>query len=137
MSYMDRLAGVAVSTVGHNGRARAATGQKSQACSPEELVAWAMLELAIDDTAILCRYGLIDKEGELKPWPKVEKRDSRKEDTWQWEPMRIANMADPLEHAKLREFWLGETQAQVWCDLCGCRLPAKDIWKSILDNHAK
>lgn len=137
MSYMDNIAGFAVAAVGHNRRPRAATGEKSPVHSPEELVAWAMLEIAIDDTAILCRYGLINKDGELLAWPKVKKRDSRKQDTWQWEPMRIANMADPLEHAKLREFWLDETQAQVWCDLCGCRLPAKDIWKSILENHAK
>lgn len=137
MSYMDRLAGVAVSTVGQNGRPRTATGEKSVAYSPEELVAWAMLELAIDDTAILCRYGLIDREGELRAWPKVRKRDVRKPDTYQWEPMTIACMRDPLDHARLREFWTDETQAQVWCDLCGCKLPAKDIWKSILENHAK
>lgn len=133
----DLCNAASVAASGHNRRPYAATGSKSLACSPEELVAWAMLELAIDDTAILCRYGLIDREGELLAWPMVRKRDTRYGDTWQWEPMRIANMADPLEHARLREFWLDETQGQQWCDLCGCRLPARDIWKSILENHAK
>jgi hypothetical protein len=46
-------------------------------------------------------------------------------------------MKDPLEHSRLREFWLDETQAQSWCDLCGCNLPAKDIWAGILKHHAK
>ena len=119
----------------HNGRAGAATGDKSPGCTPFERVAWAMLEMAIDDTKILCRYGLIKKDGELLDWPRVLRTDEhghRHRD-----PMTIATMQDPLEHARLREFWLDETQGQLWCDLCGCRLPARDIWKSILKHHAK
>lgn len=135
MSYMDRFAGVAMSSIGHNGKPRASTGEKSNAHSPEELMAWAMLELAIDDTAILARYGLITRNGDLRDWPMVHGKDH-----WGYakvEPMTIACMRDPLDHAKLRQFWLDETQGQLWCDLCGCKLPAKDIWKSILENHAK
>jgi hypothetical protein len=136
MSY-SLISGDAVSTANHNGHSRACTGSKSPARSGWELAGWALLELAIDDTKILCRYGLIDAEGELKPWPKVRKRDTRKPDTWQWEPMRIACMCDPLEHARLREFWLDPMQGQAWCDLAGCKLPAKDIWNGILKHHAK
>lgn len=134
MSYMDRLSGVAMSSVGHNGKPRTSTGEKSNAHSPEELLAWAMLELAIDDTAILCRYGLITRNGDLRDWPRKKRIDK-----WgtHYDPMTIACMNDPQDHARLREFWTDPTQAQLWCDLCGCRLPAKDIWKSILDNHAK
>jgi hypothetical protein len=118
----------------HNGRPGAATGIKSPEPTPEEQIAWAMLEQAIDDTKILCRYRLITADGELMAWPRITViRDGYTRN----EPMIIATMKDPLEHARLREFWMDETQAQTWCDLCGCRLPAKDIWKSILKNHAK
>jgi hypothetical protein len=133
----DLCTGASMSSAGNNRRPMLATGGKTPVRDGWELLAWAMLELAIEDTAILCRYGLIDSEGELLAWPKVRKRDVRKPDTYQWEPMRIANMNDGLDHGRLRDFWLEPDQAQVWCDLCGCRLPAKDIWKSILENHAK
>lgn len=133
MSYRDLYTGVGVANRGCNGRPAAATGAKSIGCTPFERVAWAMLELAIDDTKLLCRYGLITRSGDLRQWPMVARYESPNHR----EPMIIANMRDPNDHARLREFWLDETQAQLWCDLCGCRLPAKDIWKSILENHAK
>lgn len=124
-----------ISTVSSNGRYRAATGGKRPERTGWELIAWAMLELAIEDTTILARYGLITREGECKPWPMI-KRISR-EGHKNTQAMIIATMRDPLDHIRLREFWQDPTQAQLWCDLCGCRLPAKDIWKSILENHAK
>ena len=126
---------VGVGARSHNGRHSAATGDKLPDRTPEELIAWAMLELAIEDTAILCRYGLIDREGELLAWPRVKRVD--KHGHTHWDAMTIACMSDTLEHARLREFWTDPTQGQLWCDLCGCRLPARDIWKSILKNHAK
>jgi hypothetical protein len=137
MSYMDHISSASVATSGCNGRPAMRTGEKSLARTPEELVAWAMLELAIEDTAILCRYGLITREGNLNNWPKVRRHDWRVGGKVYYEFMVIACMHGPRDHAHLREFWTDETQAQVWCDLCGCRLPAKDIWKSILENHAK
>ncbi len=133
----DLCTGASMSSAGNNRRPMLATGSKSPVRDGWELLAWAMLELAIEDTAILCRYGLIDAEGELLAWPKIRKRDSRKAEKWQWEPMRIANMSDGLDHGRLRDFWLEPDQAQVWCDLCGCRLPATDIWAGILKHHAK
>jgi hypothetical protein len=135
MSYMDRLSGAAVASSGQNRRPHLASGDKQPERTPEELVAWAMLELAIDDTAILARYGLITRDGICKPWPMVRRTD------WQGyakvEPMIIAQMRNPHEHEQLCYFWNEPSQAQYWCDLCGCRLPAKDIWRSILENHAK
>jgi hypothetical protein len=134
MSY-SLLNGDQVATENWNGRSRPATGSKSAERTPYELLAWAMLEMAIEDAVILCRYGLIDGQGELLTWPRVKRTD--KEGHHHYDPMTIATMNDPLDHARLREFWLDETQGQLWCDLCGCRLPARDIWKSILKNHAK
>jgi hypothetical protein len=133
MSY-SLLNGDQVATENWNGRCRPATGSKSPERTPEELIAWAMLELAVEDTTILARYGLFTREGDLRAWPR--KRTLR-DGYVRYEPMTIACMKDVLEHARLREFWLDETQGQLWCDLCGCRLPAKDIWKSILKHHAK
>lgn len=137
MSYRDIYAGLAISSSTHNGRSHAFVEGQDDNFSPEEKITWAMLKHAVEETKILCRYGLITRQGELREWPMVRKRDVRKPDTWQREPMTIATMRDPLDHARLREFWNDPTQAQVWCDLCGCKLPAKDIWKSILENHAK
>ena len=135
MSYCDHYEGASVANSGQNRRPHVATGDKSPERTPEELIAWAMLELAIEDTAILCRYGLIDREGELLAWPRVKRVD--KHGHTHWDAMTIACMSDTLDHARLREFWTDPTQGQLWCDLCGCRLPARDIWKSILKNHAK
>jgi hypothetical protein len=118
----------------HNGRHSAATGSTTPERSGWELVAWQMLELAIEDTAILARYGLFTREGDLRAWPR--KRTLR-DGYVRWEPMTIACMKDVLEHARLREFWLDPSQGQHWCDLIGCKLPAKDIWKGILKHHAK
>ena len=130
----DLTSGENVSCANWNGRSRAVTGSKSPERTPEQLVAWAMLELAVEDTAILARYGLFTREGDLRAWPR--KRTLR-DGYVRWEPMTIACMKDVLEHARLREFWLDPSQGQHWCDLIGCKLPAKDIWKGILKNHAK
>jgi len=124
-----------VAASGYNGKPLMRAGEKSPVYTPWEKVAWALLELAIEDTTILCRYGLIDRDGELKPWPCVKKRDKNGHNNNQW--LIIANMRDPMEHTRVREFWNDPTQGQLWCDLCGCRLPATDIWKSILRHHAK
>jgi len=133
MSY-SLLNGDQVATANWNGRSRPVTGSKSAERTPEELVAWAMLELAVEDTTILACYGLFTREGDLRAWPR--KRTIR-DGYVRWEPMTIACMKDVLEHARLREFWLDPTQGQHWCDLIGFKLPATDIWKGILKHHAK
>lgn len=134
MSY-SLISGDAVSTINHNGHSRVVTGHKSPDRTPWELVAWALLEQAIDDTKILCGYGLINKDGELRPWPRVRYFDPQGYE--RYAPMTIAMMRDPNEHSRLRDFWNDPTQAQHWCDLCGCNLPARDIWKGILKHHAQ
>ena len=131
----DLCTGGSVASSGHNRKPNAATGARVFEATPFEQVAWAMLQLAAEDTAILCRYGLITRKGELIAWPRVLRIDAFGHK--HHDPMTIACMNDPLQHARLREFWLDETQAQGWCDLCGCRLPAKDIWKGILKHHAQ
>ena len=133
MSYC-LTSGTIVSASHHNGRSRAVTGRQTPERSGWELLAWEMLQQAVDDTKILCRYGLINRAGELREWPRVQvSRDGY----LRTEPMIIANFKDPLEHVRLREFWLDETQAQLWCDLCGWHLPARDTWNALLKNHAK
>jgi hypothetical protein len=134
MSYMDRLSGAAVASSGCNGRPVMRTGEQSNAHTPEELVAWAMLKLAIEDTAILARYGLIDRRGECKPWPMVWRREGAKQ---YQDHMTIACMYGPLDHVALKEFWLDPTQAQLWCDLVGFRMPAAEVWANILKENAK
>ncbi len=134
MSY-SLISGQQVGTANHNGRCRPATGDKSPERTGWELVAWALLEQAIDDTKILCGYGLINKEGELRPWPRAPYVDAY--GYQRYAPMTIAMMRDPNEHSRLRDFWLDPSQAQHWCDLCGCKLPAKDIWNGILRHHAQ
>lgn len=131
----DLTSGENVSCRNYNGRSHAVTGDKTPERTPWERVAWALLELAVDDTKILCRYGLIKSNGDLRDWPLVKKKSKQGHSNNQWRI--IASMRDPMTHARLREFWLDPTQAQLWCDLIGCKLPAKDIWNGILKHHAK
>lgn len=131
----DLTSGDAVSTANHNGHSRASTGSKSRARSGWELLGWALLELAIDDVAILARYGLITKDGECLPWPTVTRTNWRGET--QIEHMTIACMSHPHSHFRLKEFWHDPEQGQHWCDLVGCKLPAREIWEAVLKNHAK
>ncbi len=126
-----------VASSGYNGRPAMRTGENSGRRSAEENLVYAMLLLAADDTGILCRYGLITREGKLRKWPKVRRHDWREGGKVYYEHMIIACMHGPHDHARLREFWNDETQAQVWCDLVGWTMPAKDTWKRILNNHAK
>ena len=134
MSYRETYQ-CSVAASGQNRRPHIATGDKSPERTPWEWVAWAMLEMAIEDTAILCRYGLIRRNGSLLRWPRVKRTDAYGHH--HYDPMTIATMNDAMDHIRLRDFWTDETQAQMWCDLCGCNLPAKDIWQSILENHAQ
>lgn len=134
MSF-NLIGGDVVATQNHNGHARAGTGHKWSERTPEELIAWALLEQAIDDTKILCGYGLINRVGELREWPRVPYKDGG--GYIRFAAMIIGGMRDPFDHARLREFWTDPTQGQHWCDLCGCKLPARDIWKGILKHHAQ
>jgi hypothetical protein len=133
MSY-SLLNGDQVATANWNGRSRAATGSKSRERTAEESLLLELLLLALDDTKILCRYGIIRRSGELREWPKVKTfRDGYQ----RVEPMNIAGMSDPLEHFRLRKFWNEPALGQCCCNIVGFGVPAKEVWKSILKNHAK
>ena len=131
----DLCTGASMSSAGNNRRPILAAGRKSPVRSGWELLGWSLLELAIEDVAILARYGLITKDGECLPWPSVTRTNWRGET--QTEHMTIACMTHPHSHFRLKDFWHDLEQGQHWCDLVGCKLPAKDIWKSILKHHAK
>lgn len=133
MSY-SLISGTHVSASNHNGRSRPVTESKSPERTPWELLAWALLEQAVDDATILARYGLIKRDGSLLPWPR---RAELREGYWRQVPMVIATMNDPFEHVRLRDFWTDPKQAQHWCDLVGFRVPAKDVWNGILKHHAQ
>jgi hypothetical protein len=135
MSYRDHYAGISIANSGQNRRPHVATGSKTPERTPWELLAWSLLELAIEDVAILARYGLITKDGDCLPWPSVTRTNWRGET--QTEHMTIACMSHPHSHHRLKEFWHDPEQGQHWCDLVGCRLPAHEIWQSILTHHAK
>jgi hypothetical protein len=131
----DLCTGASMSNAGNNRRPMLATGRKTPERTPWELLAWSLLELAIEDVAILARYGLITKDGECLPWPSVTRTNWRGER--QTEHMTIACMNHPHSHHRLKEFWHDQQQGQHWCDLVGCRLPAHEIWDNVLKNHAK
>jgi hypothetical protein len=131
----DLCTGASMSSAGNNRRPILAAGRKSPVRSGWELLGWSLLELAIEDVAILARYGLITKDGECLPWPSVTRTNWRGET--QTEHMTIACMTHPHSHFRLKDFWHDPEQGQHWCDLVGCKLPATDIWNGILKNHAK
>ena len=58
----------------HNGRVSLGSSSKSPERSPWELLAWAILEQAVDDLVLFCRYGIITTEGKCLPWPTTVKR---------------------------------------------------------------
>jgi len=126
---------IAVAPTSHNGRMRPASGgDKSPERSPEELLAWGMMEQAIDDLATLCRWGLITPTGRCMPWPRRMTLDSCgriKESAY----VKVAHMSGPLDHHVLKEFFLDPTQAQLWADLIGMNLPMVDVWKMTLKHN--
>ena len=125
---------IAVSPSSHNGRMLPATGNKWAERSPEEELAWSIMEQAIDDLVTLCRWGLITPSGRCMPWPR------RKRLHWSGAMVdggyvKVANMLGPLDHAALKEFFLEPTQAQLWADLIGMNLPMVDVWQMTLKNN--
>jgi hypothetical protein len=133
------LSGYAAS--GHNGRpARAVGGSKTPERSGWELLAWAILEQAVDDLALFARYGIVTTRGKCLPWPHEMKRITKygpqgKLGTyWHKVPRNIATSKGPNDHKELRAWFLSE-HAQSFCDLIGCKLPAAEIFASTIKNH--
>jgi len=126
---------------GHNGRpSRAIGGSKSPERSGWELLAWAILEQAVDDLASYCRFGIISAQGKCLPWPfqvKLITKPNRygKLTTYPHRiPKVIAGCDEPHEHRALVA-WFKSDAAQEFCDLVGCRLPAAEIFTSTIKNH--
>jgi hypothetical protein len=104
--------------------------------TPEQHVAMKVLKQAVDDLRILCGYGLITKAGKCKRWPRAKRsmgRDPRHGDF-----MIIAGMKHPLDHKKLRDWFLALDQGQILCDLIGWRMPCAEIfWHIVRKEGAK
>lgn len=126
---------VAVSPTSLNGKMRPASGgDKTPERSPEENIAWAMMEQAIDDLATLCRWGLITPTGRCMPWPRRMRVDSIGRIV-ESICMKVAHMNGPHDHHLLKEFFLDPTQGQFWADLIGMKLPMVDVWKMTLKHN--
>jgi hypothetical protein len=126
---------IAVAPTSHNGRMRPSSGgDKSPERSPEEELAWSMMEQAIDDLATLCRWGLITPSGRCMPWPRLKRLH------WtgcvvESAYVKVANMNGPNDHIALKQFFHDQTQAQLWADLIGMSLPMADVWKMTLKHN--
>jgi hypothetical protein len=122
-----------------NGRLRVASLSKSPERSPWELLAWAILEQAVDDLVLFCRFGIITQQGKCLPWPTTVKRRIK----WTTKgpqyclgriPRNIATCKGPNDH-KMLKAWLLSEDAVTFCDLIGCRLPPSEIFWNTIKNH--
>ncbi|MEB3209644.1 MAG: hypothetical protein VKK63_12125 [Synechococcus sp.] len=123
----------------HNGKARHGYSDKSPERSPYELLGWAILEQAVDDLVLFCRFGIITQEGNCLPWPTTVKRRLKWTKTgpkysWDRIPRNIATCKGPNDHKELRA-WLLSEEAIGFCDLIGCRIPPAEIFWKTLKNH--
>jgi len=125
----------------HNGKPSRSVGRNpSLDRSGCKLLAWAILEQAVDDLATYCRFGIVTTEGKCLPWPyhtKLITKPNRygKLGTYPHRiPRVIAGADDPNEHRSLVA-WFKSDAAQEFCDLIACRLPAAEIFTSTIKNH--
>jgi len=123
-----------IATSAHNGRpARSFNGGKSPQRSPEEELAWAIMEQAIDDLVVFCRWGLITPRGKCMPWPR-----RRKVNEYGYvvtELVKVAHMHGPNDHKELALFFADARQGQFLADLIGMRLPMADVWAKTLEHN--
>jgi hypothetical protein len=131
---------LALGSASTNGHARSVTeGHKHPERSGWELLAWAILEQAVDDLVIFCRFGIVTPAGKCLPWPWEQKRRfklTRKGPQFFWHrvPRAIAGCKGPNDHRQLRAWFLSE-EAQTFCDLIGCKLPPREIYWAVIKNH--
>lgn len=124
----------------HNGRVRSMNESKTPERSGWELLAWAILEQAVEDLATYCRYGIITTKGKCLPWPTEMKPIRKWGPNGKWAtyhhrvPRCIAASHGPHEHRQLVA-WFKSDAAQEFCDLIGCRLPAAEIFATTIKNH--
>jgi hypothetical protein len=84
-----------------NGKPTMRTGDKSPERSGWELLAWAVLEQAVDDLATFARYGLITPEGDCLPWPFAMQRRMKRAKKGGWQYYNYDELR--AEAAMLRE----------------------------------
>ena len=123
-----------ISSTSCNGMQRAQAGESRRHLdrSPHELLAWAILEQAVDDLANLCRWGVITGQGKCLPWPRQMKKKGA---YWVKVNTTVAGMRGPSDHRELRAFFLSERAAE-FCDLIGCGLRPEQIFYSTIKHHA-
>jgi hypothetical protein len=123
----------------HNGRPALANNAKAPERSGWELLAWAILEQAVDDLALYARWGLIGPRGNCLPWPTSIKKRIK----WTWKgpqvsydriPHNIGASTGPNDHKRLKAWFLSDEAAE-FVELIGCRLPAQEIFWTTLKNH--
>ena len=125
----------------HNRRpARAVGTSKDPERSGWELLAWAILQQAVDDLKIFARYGIVTKRGKCLPWPHETKPIRKWGPNGKWAtyfhrvPRSIASSHGPNDHKELVA-WFKSDAAQQFCDLIGCRLPASEIFSTTIKKH--
>jgi hypothetical protein len=104
-----------------------------------ELLAWAVLEQAVCDLAIFARYGIVTSRGKCLPWPtqiqrrfKVNRR-GKVEEFFHRMPRTIASSHGPNDHKRLVAWF--RSDAQSYCDLLGCEMPARQIFNETIKTH--
>ena len=122
-----------------NGKPTMRTGDKVRERSGYELLAWAILEQAVDDLATFSRYGLITPQGECRPWPfemrrRFKMQSGRLECFNHRARAQICCCTGPHEHRQLRAWFLSD-EAQTFCDLIGCTLDPAEIFASTIKHH--
>ena len=125
----------------HNGKpSRSVGGDPSLDRSGWELLAWAILEQAVADLVLFARFGIITTSGKCLPWPTTMKRITKYGPSgklctyWHRVPRNLATAKGPNEHRELKAWFLSD-HAQSFCDLIGCKLPAKEIFHNTLKTH--
>ena len=115
-------------------------GDKSPERSGYELLAWAILEQAVDDLVTFARYGIVSPDGSCRPWPfEVRRRIKRTLKGYQYanhkQRANIACCQGPHDHRQLRA-WFLSSEAQTFCDLIGFKLPPAEIFYTTVKNHS-
>jgi hypothetical protein len=123
----------------HNGKPALANTSKTPERSGWELLAWAILEQAVDDLVLFCRFGIVTQAGKCLPWPRTVKRRIKwttKGPRYSYDrvPHAIASCKGPNDHKQLCA-WFQSEDAESFCDLIGCRMPPREIFWSIIKNH--
>jgi hypothetical protein len=114
--------------------------QRTPERSGWELLAWAVLEQAVSDLGLFARWGIVTASGRCLPWPTQMKRRvkvgrrGQLEEFYHRVPRTIASSHGPNDHKQLVAWWKSP-EAQSYCDLLNCTLPAHDIFRQTIRTH--